>query len=158
MFRQDETDAKPQPDASTRRDALRRGGGVALATLATVGLGGRVVAQEATPDAGGGLGGKYAVIRLRKVKADKSTDELTELVREGFVPLVRDVPGFIQYFVISNAETRDWAAVGVYEDKAGADESTRRAAEWGQLGASDYVEGDPVVIEGTIPVAAGIEA
>lgn len=147
---------------TTRREALRRvGGGVALAALASAALGGRVVAQSATPDADG-IEGSHAVIRLRKVKPDRSGEELSALVREGFVPLVREVPGFVSYFVVWNAETRDWAAVGVFADKAGADESTSRAAEWGQAqrggGANDYVEGDPTVVEGEVVFAAGAEA
>ena len=142
---------------TTRREALGRlGGGVALAALASAALGGRVLAQSATPDAEG-IEGSYTVIRLRKVKPDKSAEELTAMVREGFVPLVQEIPGFVSYFIVHNSETRDWAAVGVFADKAGADESTARAAEWGQGGASDYVEGDPTVVEGGVVVAAEAE-
>ena len=141
---------------ANRRAVVRQlGGGVALAALAGAGVFGRTLAQEATPEAGEGLAGRYAVIRLRKVKPNRSPEELAALVREGFLPLVREVPGFVAYFVVANAETRAWAAVGVFADKAGADESTARAAEWGQGGANDFVEGDPVVIEGEIAVAAG---
>lgn len=143
---------------TTRRGALKLGGGVALAGLLAAGFGGgRVVAQEASSEAGeasDGLEGRYLVVRLRQVKADRSVDELIALIRDGFVPLVRTVPGFVSYVVIANPETRDQLSIGIFADKAGADESTRRAAEWGQQGASDFVEGDPLVVEGPIDIAA----
>ena len=53
------------------------------------------------------------------------------LIRDEFVPLMVDVPGFIWYVAGANPETRDQFSVGVFEDEAGAAESNRRAAEWG---------------------------
>jgi hypothetical protein len=76
------------------------------------------------------------------------------LIQEGFVPLVEDVPGFIWYVTGVNPETRGQFSVGVFADEAGAAESTRRAEEWGDLGAGDFVEDDLAVYEGVIGVAA----
>ena len=134
---------------------LRAGGGLTLAALA-LGLGTPILAQEATPgptdDAG--LEGRYGVIRVRRLKIDRSNDELTALVRDGFLPLLREVPGFVSYAILWNAETRDWAAISLFADKSGSDESNARAAAWGvESGAVDFTEGDPIVIEGTVVVA-----
>ena len=107
----------------------------------------------ASPAGGNDLNGKYVVIRIRTVKPDQSADELMALIREGFVPLVEDVPGFLWYVAGANPETRGQFSVGVFADEAGAAESNRRAAEWGKLGAADFVEGDPAVYEGEIGVA-----
>jgi hypothetical protein len=144
-----------QLEGSTRRDAIRRaGGGLALAGLA-LGFGKPLLAQEATPEAGEGLEGSYVVIRVRKLKADRSGEELADLVRNEFLPLLRLIPGFVSYTVFWNAETRDWAAIGVFADKAGADESNNEAMTWGfESGATDFTEGDPIVIEGEIAVAS----
>ena len=79
---------------------------------------------------------------------------MTALIRDEFVPLVEDVPGFIWYVAGANPQTRGQFSVGVFEDESGAAESNRRAAEWGKLGAADFVEGDPAVYEGVIGVAA----
>jgi hypothetical protein len=144
-------------ELTRRAVALRAGGGLALAGLA-LGLGRPIVAQEATPgptdDAE--LVDRYGVIRVRKLKADRSAEELTVLVQEGFVPLLREVPGFVSYAILWNAETRDWAAISLFADRAGAAESNARAAAWGaESGAIDFTEGDPLVVEGTVVVAAG---
>lgn len=143
--------------ASTRRAAIKLGGGGLLAALALARFGGRsrVVAQEASPVAGEGLEGRYVVIRMRKLKADRSADELAELIRTGFLPLVTAIPGFVSYFAVVDAETRDQFSVNIFADKAGADESTRVAGEWGPQGANDYVEGEPTLVEGGIDIAAG---
>jgi hypothetical protein len=143
---------------TTRRGALKLAGGVALSAFAGAGPGRAALAQEATPVAspagGDGLTGNYVVIRIRTVKPDRSADELMALIQDGFVPLLEDVPGFVWYVAGANTETRGQFSVGVFEDEAGAAESNRRAAEWGELGAAEFVEGDPVVYEGVIGVAA----
>ena len=158
MTRRDEPTVENAGRETTRRGALKLGGGAALAMLAATGRGNVMAAQEsspeATPAAGDGQEGRYIVIRSRKIKPDRSAAELIALIREGFVPLVRAVPGFVSYVVVANPDTCDQASIGVFADKAGADESTRLAAEWGQLGAADFVEGDPTVVEGTIDIAA----
>ena len=143
---------------TTRRVALKLAGGAALVAFAGAGSGWTALAQAASPVAspvdGNGLNGKYVVIRIRTVKPDQSADELTALIRDEFVPLVEDVPGFIWYVAGANPQTRGQFSVGVFEDEAGAAESSRRTAEWGKLGAADFVEGEPAVYEGVIGVAA----
>ncbi|MFN8592100.1 MAG: hypothetical protein U0031_11635 [Thermomicrobiales bacterium] len=141
---------------TTRRDALKLAGGVALVVFAA--SSGVAGAQEATPVAspapGHNLDGKHVVIRFRTVKPDHSPDELMTMIREGFVPLVKDIPGFIWYISGADPETRGQFSIGVFADAAGVAESNRRAAEWGKQGAADLVEGDPTVYEGVIGIAA----
>ena len=130
---------------TTRRFVLKLAGGATLLAFAGAGSGRAALAQEASPVAspagGNGLNGKYVVIRIRAVKPDRSADELMALIQDGFVPLVEDVPGFIWYVAGADPETRGQFSVGVFADEAGAAESNRRAAEWGTLGAADFVEG-----------------
>ncbi len=106
----------------------------------------------ATPTAGG-LEGAYVAMRSRKLVDAAAAAALIELIQEGFVPLVSTVPGFVAYMVATNEETLDQFALGVFEDKAGADESTARAREWGTQGAIELTPGDPVVFEGEIKFA-----
>jgi hypothetical protein len=143
---------------TTRRSALKLAGGLALLAVAGAGPGRAVLAHEASPVASpagdSGLLGNYVVIRIRTLKADRSAEELLALIRDGFVPLVEDVPGFNLYFVATNPETRGLFSVGVFEDEAGAAESNQRAAEWVPLNAPDFLEGGPDVHEGPIGVTA----
>jgi quinol monooxygenase YgiN len=138
---------------ATRRDALRTAGGGVLALLAFLQVDSQVMAQPATPLAGSSLRGAYAVARVRKVKPDYAASEVSASVAAGFVPIVQEVPGFISYFVIADDAQGSWVSVGIFTDRAGAEESTRRAMAFGQQGTDEMVEGDPIIIEGTIEIA-----
>jgi hypothetical protein len=151
-----DSDDRDAPTA-TRRDALRLvGGGAALAAIASAHLGGRALAQDATPVAGGSKEGLYAVFRTRKVKPDKSIDDLTVAIREGFIPIVRAIPGFVEYYIVQNMETRERTSVSIFADKTGTDESTKQASAFlNSQGLADYYEDvNPVIQEGTIIIFA----
>ena len=102
----------------------------------------------------GGLVGKYLVIRMRQPNPDWPVEEVMELIGEGYVPLVREIPGFVAYFGSADLVSADQAYVGVFDDKAGADESTRVAREWLTENSYTFFEGDPIVAEGVIGAAA----
>jgi heme-degrading monooxygenase HmoA len=55
-------------------------------------------------------------------------DEITQDIRENFLPLISGLPGFISYDVLDAGER--FATVSVFETKEGAEESTRRAVEY----------------------------
>jgi heme-degrading monooxygenase HmoA len=69
----------------------------------------------------------HAAIRQYTVEGGKM-DEMSQDIRENFVPLISQVPGFVSYDVL-NAGDR-LVTVSVFDTKEGADESTRRAAEY----------------------------
>ena len=146
---------------ATRREALRIAG--AAAALVSLGAAHPVLARAqnatpgATPGAAGSKEGRYAVLRTRTLKPDASVDELSAAIREDFVPVIRRIPGFVEYYVVQNAETRGRTSVSIFADRAGADESTRAAGEFlrGEGLADLYEDVTPVVQEGTIVVFAG---
>jgi hypothetical protein len=70
----------------------------------------------------------YAAIRRYKI-APGSVGKLTQEIREGFVPIVSKVPGFKEYFWV-NAGDDVMFSVTVFENRAGADESVRKAADY----------------------------
>ncbi|MCC6792305.1 MAG: hypothetical protein IT336_11480, partial [Thermomicrobiales bacterium] len=97
---------------TTRRSAFRiAGGGVAIAALATLRLSGGALAQNATPAPTDSKESLYVVMRTRTVKSDRSLDELTAGVLDGLVPVIRAIPGFVEYYVVQNEETRERTGV-----------------------------------------------
>ncbi len=142
----------------TRRDAIRlAAGGSALALIAAGIHQPAVFAQQASPAPPASKDGLYVVIRSRTVKADASIEELNTGIRDGLVPLIQAIPGFVEYFVMQNPDTRDRTSASVFTDKAGADQSTTVASDFinGQGGLADYYENvEPVVLEGPIVVAS----
>lgn len=70
----------------------------------------------------------YATIRRYEVAEDGQMDEITRDIRENFLPLISELPGFVSYDVLDAGGRL--ATVSVFESKEGADESTRRAAEY----------------------------
>ncbi len=131
----------------TRRTALLAGGVAAFASL----LG--VAALPSAARAAGPAAGQYVVVRIRKLKSGVSADDIMKTIDEGYIPLIRTIPGFVSYTGTSD-DSGTGVFIGTFSEKAGADESTRRAGEWLTANGHDFFEGDPTVIEGVITVAA----
>ena len=91
----------------------------------------------------------YAAIRRYKAKPDAPISELTRRAQEGFVPLVSALPGFVAYYGVV-AENNVLVTVSIFEDQAGEEESTRRAAEWVKQNIAEFIEGSPEVIAGRV--------
>jgi hypothetical protein len=49
-------------------------------------------------------------------------------VKEGFVPLIRQVPGFVAFYLVDAGSTIV-VSTSIFETQAGAEESNRRAAD-----------------------------
>jgi hypothetical protein len=92
----------------------------------------------------------YAVVRRYNTSAG-SIAEIAQRVNEGFLPLVSQVQGFISYDVI-DAGDGTMLTVSVFEDRAGADESTRAATEWVRQNLTHLIRTAPVVTTGEILV------
>lgn len=76
------------------------------------------------------LGYLELYVTVRRYQTDpKSMNELIRRIKEEFVPIISKVPGFMSYSVI-DAGRGTLASISSFENKSGADESTRRAAEW----------------------------
>lgn len=67
----------------------------------------------------------------------------------GFLPVVREVPGFTAYYLV-DAGDGDLLTITVAEDQAGVEESISRASDWVRDNAADLVEGAPAVTNGEV--------
>jgi hypothetical protein len=134
--------------ALSRRSAvLRLGcGGLAL-LLASSAI--PAAAQEASPMAGTPAAGRaYIVIRQYQLAPGHTMEELSALVERGFMPIIQQVPGFREYFLVETGEGLQ--SISVFTDQAGADESTRRAADWVQQNLTGFFTGPPTVTIGSV--------
>jgi hypothetical protein len=66
----------------------------------------------------------YAAIRQGKAKTGMA-EELTRRIKEGAIPIISDVPGFMAYYVVY-APDDTVTAIRIFNNYAGAEESNRR--------------------------------
>ncbi len=90
----------------------------------------------------------HAAIRRYQVDPG-SVDEIIRRVNEGLVPRIKEVSGFQAYYAIDAGGGR-LASVSVFEDRAGAEESTRLAADWIRQNMASLVPNPPEVLEGEV--------
>ena len=69
----------------------------------------------------------FATIRRYTVQGAQM-EEMTRDIRENFLPRITQVPGFVSYDVLAAGDRL--VTVSVFETREGAEESTRRAAEY----------------------------
>ncbi len=97
----------------------------------------------------------YATIRRYTPKPgavnQKAIEDFKGRIENKFVPVAQDIRGFHCYYVV-NVGNKELLSIGIFEDKTGATESTRRAAEFvrtdplkDQLGTPEIFEGDLLV-------------
>ena len=93
-------------------------------------------------------GRAYLVTRLYRLAPDRTMEELAATVESGFMPIVRNVPGFLEYFLVETGE--GVLSISVFTDEAGMDESTQRAADWVQQNLAGFFAGPPTVTTGSV--------
>jgi len=90
----------------------------------------------------------FAVIRHYHFDP-KNSAEIDRHVREEFVPLIKKAKGFVRYYWLDTGKG-EAASFSVFQDKAGADESVRLAADYVQKHLSKLMTEKPEVIEGSV--------
>jgi hypothetical protein len=96
----------------------------------------------------------FATIRRytpRTATSKEAIDDLKHRIEDGFLPIVQDVRGFHSYAAL-NVGNREVVTISVFEDRDGATESTRRAAEFVQKDPLKDQLGKPEVLEGEVLV------
>src|SRR4028118_2064594 len=86
-------------------------------------------------------------VAMRQYQVDPgSVDEITRGVNEGLLPKIKEVYGFQAYYAIDAGGGRI-ASISVFEDRAGAEESTRMAADWIRQNMASLFPNPPEVLE-----------
>jgi hypothetical protein len=134
--------------ALSRRSALLRLGSGGLAALLASSVI-PAVAQEGSPMAWTPAAGPgYLAIRQYQFAPGRTMEELAAAVGSGLVPNLQQVPGFREHFLVETSE--GVLSISIFADQAGAEESTRRAADWVQQNLTDFFAGPPTVTTGSV--------
>ena len=80
-------------------------------------------------------------------------DELVRRVEAEFVEQIKEIDGFVGYYVIDGGDGTA-ASVTVGETAEAVERSTAAAREWVQKNAADLIEGAPEVTAGEVRVRA----
>ena len=92
----------------------------------------------------------YAVIR-RYNTHDNSAGKIEQRVRDGFVPLISKLPGFVSYDVVRSTDGT-LLSVSVFESKQAAEDSTRLASDWVHENLASLIRTAPVILAGDVMV------
>ena len=89
----------------------------------------------------------YAVVRRYEGVTDPA--EAGRQVNEGFLPLLRQVQGFVAYYWV-DAGGGVMVSTSVFQDPAGAEESTDRAADFVRDRLASLLPNPPQVTAGEV--------
>ena len=90
----------------------------------------------------------HAVIRIYQVDPG-SVDEFKQLVNETFLPTIKKAPGFQAYYSLDTGDG-PVASVSVFDDRAGAEASTKMAADNIKENIASVAPNPPEVLEGEV--------
>ena len=93
----------------------------------------------------------YVTIRRYKVKPG-SMGEIIRKAQEGFVPIISKAPGFVRYGIV-NAGNDTLVTISTFDDRAGAEESVKMAADFVKKNLVALVTGPPEITSGELVVA-----
>jgi hypothetical protein len=83
-----------------------------------------------------------------------SADEATRRAQESFVPLLRDLPGFREYYLFGGGPDV-LVSIRVFDSAHEALASNEIAAQWIRDNVLEFVKGMPEVMAGDVLVVAG---
>ncbi|MFF5933408.1 hypothetical protein [Streptomyces sp. NPDC012508] len=93
----------------------------------------------------------YAAVRRYEGVTDPA--EAGRLVSEGFVPLMREVSGFVAYYWV-DAGDGVMVSTSVFQDQSGAEESISKAAEFVRNNLASLLPNPPQVTAGEVVASA----
>jgi hypothetical protein len=90
----------------------------------------------------------YGAIRTYRVT---DIEELSRRVKDEFVPLVSDTPGFVAYYVIDGGDGTV-SSITICQDREGVEATVARAADWIADRISSLIESGPDIMIGEVTV------
>ncbi len=96
-------------------------------------------------------------LTVRRYEGVTNAAEAGRRVQEGFVPLLKQIPGFVAYYWL-DAGGGVMASTSVFESRVGAEESNRRAAEWIRNNLSALLPKPPQITAGEVVATDRVKA
>jgi Fe-S cluster biogenesis protein NfuA len=90
----------------------------------------------------------YAVLRQYAIDSSH-VEEAVRRAREGFIPLIRSIPGFVAYGM-ADAGAAGLMTISIFKDQAGAEESVRKAASYVKDNLAAFLPTPPRVTRGPV--------
>jgi hypothetical protein len=92
----------------------------------------------------------YAAIRQAKAKTG-AAEELARRIKDGAIPIISDVEGFMAYYVVY-APDDTVTAISIFNNHAGAEESNRRMVAWIEKDLAPLLTGAASAVAGPVIV------
>jgi hypothetical protein len=68
-------------------------------------------------------------VTVRPYEGVTNPSEVARLVNEGFLPIIREIPGFVDYYLVDGGAGM-MVLTSIFEDSSGEEESNWRAGEF----------------------------
>ena len=92
----------------------------------------------------------FAAIRIGKAKSGMA-EELARRIKEGAIPIISDVEGFMAYYVVYGPDDTV-TAISIFNDYAGAEESNKRVVAWIEQSLAPLLVGPATAMAGPVIV------
>jgi hypothetical protein len=92
----------------------------------------------------------YAAIRQAKAKSG-TAEELARRIKEGAIPIISDVEGFMAYYVVYAGDDTV-TAISLFNNYAGAEEANKRALAWIDQNLGPLLTGPATAVAGPVIV------
>ena len=92
----------------------------------------------------------YAAIRQARARTG-AAEELARRIKEGAIPIISDVEGFMAYYVVY-APDDTVTAISIFNNHAGAEELNRRAVAWIEESLAPLLAGPATAVAGPVIV------
>ena len=91
----------------------------------------------------------YVAIRQYGLLTREPIEKVMQGIREGFIPILKNTPGFLGYYSLDTGNGT-LTSISVFEHRAGAEESNRRAENWVGTNMSWALPTSPMVLVGKV--------
>ena len=86
---------------------------------------------------------------VRRYEGVTDPPEAGRRTADGFVPLIKDVPGLVAYH-FADAGGGVMISMSVYEDQSGAEEASKREGEWDAENLAELMPNPPEITAGEV--------